>query len=109
MAFLSLSLIYQSPNNHDLRGADLSMLNLSFLPLARLWAGLTHNERWLVNREQRHKAAAHLKGTNLFQAHLEAAILGRARLEDANLELAHLELAELGGRIWKGQASEEHI
>ena len=86
----------------DLRGASLRALNLACLPLARLRAGLTHEERGLVNREQRLMAATHLEYANLSQAHLEEAVLGRAHLEHANLELAHLELADLGGAHLEG-------
>lgn len=82
----------------DLRGTDLSKLNLANLPLARLRAGLTSQERRPIVGNHvwpSREAAAHLEGTNLFQAHLEGAILTWTHFENASLELAYLELADL--------------
>ena len=83
----------------DLRGADLSQLNLAYLPLTRLCAGLwTSQEHRPVDKHHvwRGRAAAVLlESTSLFKTHLEGAILTWANLENASLELAHLELADL--------------
>ncbi len=88
----------------DLRAANLSKTNLTSLPLARLYAGLTKEERSPedVDRQQRNIAAAHLEGTNLRGAHLEGAYLARTHMEDANLENTYLEESDLSGAHLEG-------
>ncbi len=80
----------------DLRGADLSTINLAFLPLTRLRAGLKSEERSMAENRIRYNkmAATHLQNSNLYEAHLEGASLCWTRLEDASLEFAYLELAD---------------
>jgi hypothetical protein len=57
----------------DLRGANLSQINLHSLPLAQLRGGLTSRE-WLVATDaQRDMAAVNVIGCDLFRAHLEGA------------------------------------
>lgn len=78
----------------DLRGADLSVVNLSYLPLARMIGGLSIAER-LRPPEIKNRAAVHLEGAILDWTHLEEAELYMARLEKADLYHAHLEGASL--------------
>jgi uncharacterized protein YjbI with pentapeptide repeats len=79
----------------DLRGADLRQINLSGMPLARMFGG----RNWVVQfpsiEEQRDLARVHLEGADLGGAHLEEAFLGGAHLEEAFLGGAHLEGAYL--------------
>ncbi|MFL5663660.1 MAG: pentapeptide repeat-containing protein, partial [Ktedonobacteraceae bacterium] len=79
----------------DLRGADLSGVNLRNLPLTRMRSGLTRDEWNLTTLEQRHMAGVHLQGADLSGAHLEGAILQGAHLEGATLRGTHLEEANL--------------
>jgi len=79
----------------DLRGADLRHVNLSGLPLARMYGGLTWEEWILTTPEQRHLADVHLEGADLSEAHLEGAILRGAYLEGATLRGAYLQEAVL--------------
>lgn len=81
----------------DLRGADLRGVNLSHLPLACLWGGLTQQQRAEVTHEQRHMAAIHLEQATMFKTNLEGGRLGRARFAGANLEGVVLEHADLSG------------
>ncbi len=91
----------------DMRGADLSRIDLCQLPLARLRGGLTWNERPSFTEEQRYMAVVLMKNADLYNAHLEGANLGDAQLEEAVLERAqlkeavligaHLERAHMGG------------
>src|SRR5262249_31802863 len=76
----------------DLRGADLSRVDLRGLPLARTLGGLAG-----ATAEQVSKAAAHLEGANLHDARLEGADLRGARLEGADLRGASLVEADLRG------------
>ena len=84
----------------DLRGADLSDVNLSKLPLSRLQAGLTLEETLEEDRhatiEQSRVAAATMEGADLSDAHLEGADLSRVILNQAILLETHLEGADLG-------------
>jgi uncharacterized protein YjbI with pentapeptide repeats len=77
----------------DLRGADLSLLNLAGLPLARLRAGLTLQERHGVTEVWRNLSVVLLRGADLYKAHLEGANFYKADLENANLARAHLDRA----------------
>ncbi len=75
----------------DLRGADLRRLNLSGLPLARVYAGSRY---WSYATEDQHEAAqCHLEGASLLHAHLEGAFLAYAHLENADLSSASLQRA----------------
>jgi uncharacterized protein YjbI with pentapeptide repeats len=77
----------------DLRGADLRRVNLSGLPLARMYAGSRY---WSYATEDQHEAAlVHLEGASLVFAHLEGAFLAHAHLENADFSSAHLENATL--------------
>ena len=67
----------------DLRGADLSRLNLQGLPLSRLRAGLTNEENAHIDPQIQELAAIHLEEANLSRAQLEGAVLTRAHLEAA--------------------------
>src|SRR6266851_3062186 len=116
----------------DLRGVDLSQVNLSDLPLMRLHAGLSLEEGRHATVEQSRAAAAnlaradlgkaslkqailagthlegvdltkaHLEGSTLLEAYLEGAMLQGAYLEEANLFVAHLEGARLAGAHLEG-------
>ncbi len=77
----------------DLRGADLRRLNLSGLPLARVYARGCH---WSYATEDQHEAAlVHLEGASLVSAHLEGAFLAYAHLQNADLSSAYLQDALL--------------
>ena len=82
----------------DLRGANLSKVNLANLPLARLRAGLAPEDFQAVHGNQlglASRAAADLREADLFGAHLEGATLQWDHLEGASLELSHLDSANL--------------
>jgi uncharacterized protein YjbI with pentapeptide repeats len=79
----------------DLRGADLSHVNLRGLPLARLCGGMTQEEWIATTLEQRTLAGVHLEHADLSDAHLEGAILRGAFLQNASFRQAHLEQAVL--------------
>lgn len=81
----------------DLRGAHLGAVDLSGLPLARMYGGLARNQwEWeTITLDQREAAAAELEHADLRQAHLEGAHLGRAHLQRADLREADLEHADL--------------
>jgi uncharacterized protein YjbI with pentapeptide repeats len=77
----------------DLRGADLRSLNLSGLPLAKMYGG---GRYWSYGTVEQHEAVlAHFEGCSLVYAHLEGASLDHAYLEKADLSSAHLESADL--------------
>ncbi len=80
----------------DLRGTDLSYVNLSNLPLSCLHGGLTLRENRVATVEQSELAAVCLEHADLTGAHLEGANLSRANLDKAILVEAHLEGADLG-------------
>lgn len=76
----------------DVRGADLSHVDLHDLPLACLQGGLW----WDATEEQRVKAAVFAEGANLSGAQLQQAHLVEAHLKNANLRNAQLQRAKLG-------------
>ncbi|HET8851230.1 MAG TPA: pentapeptide repeat-containing protein [Ktedonobacteraceae bacterium] len=80
----------------DMRGADLSGLNLSHLPMMRLRAGLSLVEGRHATVEQSRAAAANLAKADLSQAQLQGAQLSWATLDEVVLVEAHLEGADLG-------------
>jgi uncharacterized protein YjbI with pentapeptide repeats len=80
----------------DVRGADLSELSLSHLPLMRLRAGLSLEEGRHATIEQSKQAAANLARADLSYAQLQGAHLSRAILDEVVLVEAHLEGADLG-------------
>lgn len=91
----------------DLRGAILTYVDLSHLPLACLCGGeYIKKYEWLSAKhtlsgvagtrlDETDLSEAHLEGANLINAHLECSKLYRAHLEEADLRLAHLEKAIL--------------
>lgn len=86
----------------DLRGAYLSKVDLSNLPLACMRGALsifTSNENELERLEV---AAVHLEGAKLFDTHLEGAILEMAHLEGVNLGHTHLLNADLCNAYLEG-------
>lgn len=84
-----------TPEGLDLRGADLSGLDLYELPLAYIQGGLS-GKWWIEAKlEERGAATINMEGANLQKAHLEGAVLRRANLRNTNLESAHLEGADL--------------
>ena len=80
----------------DLRGVDLSQVNLSDLPLMRLHAGLSLKEGRHATVEQSRAAAANLAKADLSNAQLQGAQLSWVTLDEAVLVEAHLEGADLG-------------
>lgn len=84
------------PPGLDVRGADLSGVDLSHLPLVRLRAGLSLEEGRHATVEQSRAAAANLAKADLSQAQLQGAQLSWATLDEAVLVEAHLEGADLG-------------
>src|SRR5258708_2497081 len=79
----------------DMRGADLSHVNLSRLPLTGTYGALDWEEWLSATAEQREAAVIHLEEANLGFSHLERSILRGAHLEKAILYGAHLEGAYL--------------
>jgi uncharacterized protein YjbI with pentapeptide repeats len=90
----------------DLRGADLSGVDLSHLPMARCILGLSFDVRTAIKqlplpasekqKQQLGEAATcRLDGANLFGTHLEGAQLGGAYLGGARFRDTHLESAFL--------------
>ena len=79
----------------DLRGANLSLVDLERLPLAKLCGALNRDQWFKATKRQRNMAAVILREANLREAHLEEAMLRRAFLEDAFLREAHLENSDL--------------
>jgi uncharacterized protein YjbI with pentapeptide repeats len=92
----------------DLRGANLRRLNLSGLPLARIYAGSRY---WSYATEDQHEAAqGHLEGASLFYAHLEGAFLAYAHLENADLSDASLQKATFrSAHLERAWLSEAHL
>jgi uncharacterized protein YjbI with pentapeptide repeats len=80
----------------DLRGADLSGVNLSNLPLMGLHAGLSLEEGRHATVEQSRAAVANLAKADVSNAQLQGAQLSWATLDEAVLVEAHLEGADLG-------------
>jgi len=91
----------------DLRGGNLSQADLSYLPLARIYAGLDKVQWQQATKRQRQRAAVQMKGTNLQEAHLEGALLLKADLKDAFLMKAHMEGADLRGAYLEGANLQE--
>src|SRR5437868_10578004 len=79
----------------DLRGADLSYIDLSNLPLARLRGGLTEIEWGPFLDEPRKRTGVFLEKADLRGAHLEGAILRRSNLREASLSGTYLQEADL--------------
>ncbi|MGZ6392069.1 MAG: pentapeptide repeat-containing protein, partial [Ktedonobacterales bacterium] len=79
----------------DVRGADLSDVDLHKLPLARLRGSLTFEEAFPDDSDRVDAAAVSLARTNLRRAHLEGAWLRRVHLDGADLRSARLAKAEL--------------
>jgi uncharacterized protein YjbI with pentapeptide repeats len=86
----------------DLRGADLSSLDMRSLPLTCMRSGLNRSEAIVATLDERHMAAVNLEGANLSLAHLEGAYLSYAHLEGANLYRAHLEGVDFYGAHFEG-------
>src|SRR5713226_2184536 len=82
----------------DVRGVDLSQVNLSDLPLMRLHAGLSLEEGRHATVEQSRAAAANLAKADLSNAQLQGAQLSWVTLDEAVLVEAHLEGADLARR-----------
>ncbi len=70
--------------------------NLSYLPLARLRAGINWQEGNNPTPEQIDRAAACMQRVDLREAHLEGAILCHTDLQGAALYRVHLEHANIG-------------
>src|SRR5947209_5011419 len=68
----------------DLRGADLSKVDLRYLPLISVRGGLSEEDWRLATMEQRDMAAIHLERADLRRVRLEGAILHGAHLEGAD-------------------------
>ncbi len=87
---------YERRTGLDLRGADLSKVNLAYLPLTCLRGALHRRNEWpRTTLEQRDAAAIHLEKSNLYQTHLEDASLARAHLKGAFAFEVHMEYADL--------------
>lgn len=89
----------------DLRGADLSKVNLRRLPLNGVDLSEAHLERADLSEailEDANLRSAHLEGANLREAHLERAFLEKSNLADASLGFAHLERTNLRKANLKG-------
>lgn len=86
----------------DLRGADLSRVDLHNLPLARTIGDVTWTQYFDLTEEQHLMAAIHLEGADLKGAHLEGARLEFVHLEGADLRNAHLNQALLGRAFFIG-------
>ena len=80
----------------DVRGADLSGVNLSHLPLMGLHAGLSLEVGRHATVEQSKHASANLAKADMSHAQLQRAQLSWATLDGAELVEAHLEGADLG-------------
>lgn len=78
----------------DLRGARLSQVDLSGLPLAGMLGGLNLESNQAINSLHRKKAAVVLDGANLRQTHLEGAILYNALMRGTSLQGAFLQKAQ---------------
>jgi len=87
--------LHQYPPTLDVRGADLSKMDLRGLPLRFLRGGLNEEEWRIATPEQRDLATLHLERANLRRTSLEGALLRGAHLEGADLREAHLEGADL--------------
>jgi uncharacterized protein YjbI with pentapeptide repeats len=81
----------------DMRGANLSHVDLSNLPLACLRSGLIWNEWPSSTKKQHDELTIQMAGANLSGTHLEKSYLIGASLSGANLSRAHLAEAYLLG------------
>ena len=81
----------------DLRGADLSKVDLRKLPLARIRGGLEKDEWRKTTEKQREMAAVRMEEADLRATHLEGAFLRFAHLEGTDLRYSFLERAHLRG------------
>ncbi len=79
----------------DLRGVNLSRVDLGGLPLGCMRGSLSARERVAITKEQRNMAVVHLEGANLYKTQLEGAKLANGHLEQANMSATHLESARL--------------
>lgn len=80
----------------DLRGAQLTKIDLSGLPLACMVGGLAFSGKWsLETAEQRNAAGIHLEEANLSGAHLEGANIRGVHGDRANFFKAYLEAGDL--------------
>lgn len=90
---------HKDPQHHnaqlDLRGADLSKVDLRGLPLRSIRGGLSEEEWRIATFEQRDMAALHLERADLRGTSLEGALLRGAHLEGADLRDAYLGGADL--------------
>lgn len=86
----------------DLRGADLSRLDLSGLPLARMIGSIGMVENRAIHTYHRKEAAVILDEANLRQVHLEGAILYSASLRGVGLTNAFLQKVEARWAILEG-------
>ncbi len=86
----------------DLRGADLSYLGLSNLPLARTGGNGPRTAYSDLTQEQRRRGAINLHGATLSEAHLEESLLDYSDMGHVNLTGAHLE----GSNLWAVNLSE---
>jgi len=75
----------------DVRGANLSLIDLSHLPLARLRGGLTIDEWKNATEDGRKNAVIIMEMSNLNETHLEGAILTDAHLKKSYLSGAYLQ------------------
>lgn len=87
----------------DLRGVDLSKVDLRGLPLMHIRGGLSTDEWCLATTAQRDMAAVHLERADLREAHLEGAMLRGAHLEGADLRATHLEGTDLRAAHLEGK------
>jgi uncharacterized protein YjbI with pentapeptide repeats len=93
----------------DVRGADLSAVDLNSLPLARLWGGSTHDDWLKVSLEKNAMAAVHLERADLHHAQVQGALLRLAQLQRATLWQTQLQGAYLhdaqmqGAYLWGAQ------
>ncbi|HCI81961.1 MAG TPA: hypothetical protein DHW02_19980 [Ktedonobacter sp.] len=79
----------------DVRGANLSKVDLRGLPLHALCGGLSEEEWRNATPEQRDIAAVHMERADMRGTYLQGAMLHGAHLEGADLRDAHLEGADL--------------
>ena len=85
----------QHPAMLDVRGANLSKLDLRGLPLNAICGGLSEEEWRNATPEQRDMAAVHMERADIHGTSLQGAMLRGAHLEGADLRDAHLEGADL--------------
>jgi len=99
----------------DLRGAVLSTIDLTYLPLARTIGGLTVREWDAKELNQRDAARIHLEGARLYRAHLESVDFSGAYMETADLSYVLMELSYLvevhleGARLHKAHLEHAYL